>query len=186
MSHVVPVIVGITIPELRNIVLTELSGDIHQLSTSASLSYWPHDTKELATGLTIPLVIITNNVAVDYSLTHLDLNKATNLFVKFASVTKIPGSSYVDDTAFTFTTPTNQINHKTNFEEGTSSTNHMNPIGNSARYASSAGFFITWFSSSTHLKVFNQMVLIFHLDMFLRSGLGYVGFSDLEDFWEVF
>ncbi|KAL0669156.1 hypothetical protein Bca4012_031860 [Brassica carinata] len=139
MSHVVPVIVGITIPELRNIVLTELSGDIHQLSTSASLSYWPPDTKELATGLTVPLVIITNNVAVDYSLTHLDLNKATNLFVKFASVTKIPGSSYVDDTGFTFTTPTNQINHKTNFEEGTSSTNHMNPIGNSPRYASSAG-----------------------------------------------
>ncbi|CAN6829770.1 unnamed protein product, partial [Brassica oleracea var. botrytis] len=60
MSHVVPVIVGITIPELRNIVLTELSGDIHQLSTSASLSYWPPDTKELATGLTVPLVIITN------------------------------------------------------------------------------------------------------------------------------
>ncbi|KAF3593725.1 hypothetical protein DY000_02022661 [Brassica cretica] len=43
-------------------------------------------------------------------------------------------------------------------------------------------FFITWFSSSTHLKffrsgfgyadlsvlVFNQMILIFHLDMFFR------------------
>ncbi|KAF3516410.1 hypothetical protein DY000_02061884 [Brassica cretica] len=26
-------------------------------------------------------------------------------------------------------------------------------------------FFITWFSSSTHLKVFNQMVFIFYLDM---------------------
>ncbi|KAF2554304.1 hypothetical protein F2Q68_00036321 [Brassica cretica] len=30
-------------------------------------------------------------------------------------------------------------------------------------------FFITWFSSSTHLKIF-------------RSGFGYSGFSGLEDF----
>ncbi|KAF2602977.1 hypothetical protein F2Q70_00025121 [Brassica cretica] len=36
------------------------------------------------------------------------------------------------------------------------------------------------------LKVFNQMVLIFYLDMFFRSGFGYADFSDLEDFWEVF
>uniref|UniRef100_A0A0D3AS46 Uncharacterized protein n=1 Tax=Brassica oleracea var. oleracea TaxID=109376 RepID=A0A0D3AS46_BRAOL len=34
-------------------------------------------------------------------------------------------------------------------------------------------FFITWFSSSTHLKVF-------------RFGFGYAGFSDLEDVWDVF
>ncbi|KAF3562854.1 hypothetical protein DY000_02011933 [Brassica cretica] len=30
---------------------------------------------------------------------------------------------------------------------------------------------------------FNQMVLIFHLDIFFRSGFGYAGFSDVEDFW---
>ncbi|CAN6930247.1 unnamed protein product [Brassica oleracea] len=32
-------------------------------------------------------------------------------------------------------------------------------------------FFITWFSSSTHLKIF-------------RSRFGYAGFSDLEDVWD--
>ncbi|KAF3542852.1 hypothetical protein DY000_02007098 [Brassica cretica] len=31
-------------------------------------------------------------------------------------------------------------------------------------------FFITWFSSSTHLKVF-------------QNGFGYACFSDMEDFW---
>ncbi|KAF3522042.1 hypothetical protein F2Q69_00048398 [Brassica cretica] len=32
-------------------------------------------------------------------------------------------------------------------------------------------FFITWFSSSIHLR-------------FFRSGFGYAGFSDLEDVWD--
>ncbi|KAF2618679.1 hypothetical protein F2Q68_00038926 [Brassica cretica] len=39
--------------------------------------------------------------------------------------------------------------------------------------------FITWFSSSTHLKVDLSI-----LDMFSRSGFGYAGFSDLEDVWD--
>nr|VDD43985.1 unnamed protein product [Brassica oleracea] len=49
-------------------------------------------------------------------------------------------------------------------------------------------FFITWFSYSTHLKVFNQMVPIFHLDMFFRSGrlLGsLLKYNAIEDFLEV-
>ncbi|KAF3522922.1 hypothetical protein F2Q69_00048925 [Brassica cretica] len=40
-------------------------------------------------------------------------------------------------------------------------------------------FFITWFSSSTHLKIDLSI-----LDMFFRSGFGYAGFSDLEDVWD--
>ncbi|KAF3579045.1 hypothetical protein DY000_02034190 [Brassica cretica] len=36
-------------------------------------------------------------------------------------------------------------------------------------------FLIRWYSSSTHLKIFNQMVLIFQ---------SFKGFSDLEDFWD--
>ncbi|KAF3521050.1 hypothetical protein DY000_02060849 [Brassica cretica] len=37
--------------------------------------------------------------------------------------------------------------------------------------ATSSKFFITWFSSSIHLR-------------FFRSGFGYAGFSDLEDVWD--
>ncbi|KAG5388441.1 hypothetical protein IGI04_029982 [Brassica rapa subsp. trilocularis] len=36
-------------------------------------------------------------------------------------------------------------------------------------------FLTRWYSSSTNLKVFNQVVLIFH---------SFKGFSDLEDFWD--
>ncbi|KAF2608161.1 hypothetical protein F2Q68_00045262 [Brassica cretica] len=39
-------------------------------------------------------------------------------------------------------------------------------------------FFITWFSSSTHLKVFHIWIWICR---FFISGFGYAGFSDLED-----
>ncbi|KAF3562517.1 hypothetical protein DY000_02018220 [Brassica cretica] len=50
---------------------------------------------------------------------------------------------------------------------------HVSPFHNkSERFGK---FLIRWFSSSTHLKVFNQMVLIFH---------SFKDFSDLEDFWD--
>lgn len=54
-------------------------------SPASVLSYWPPNIKELATGLTTPLVLLTNDGAVSYFFHHLALHESINLFVTFDS-----------------------------------------------------------------------------------------------------
>ncbi|KAH0909469.1 hypothetical protein HID58_032790 [Brassica napus] len=44
----------------------------------STLTYWPSNSKELATGLTTPPIIMTNDGAVSYFLHHLAINKTMN------------------------------------------------------------------------------------------------------------
>ncbi|KAJ0233025.1 hypothetical protein HA466_0286890 [Hirschfeldia incana] len=50
---------------------------------SPVLSYWSPNTKELATGLTTPPVIMTNDGAISYFFKHLAAHPTMNLFVTF-------------------------------------------------------------------------------------------------------
>ncbi|KAG2304459.1 hypothetical protein Bca52824_033110 [Brassica carinata] len=82
MSRIVPVRAGMSFAELQNNVTNEFYTFTEPAPPSV-LSYWPLNTKELATGLTTPPVILTNNGVVSYFFHHLAAHKSMNLFVTF-------------------------------------------------------------------------------------------------------
>ncbi|KAJ4902200.1 SWIM-type domain-containing protein [Raphanus sativus] len=76
---------------------------------TASLSYWPPNSKELATGLTTPPVMLTNDGVVSYFYQHFQTNKGMNLFVTFNSQPRTCQTSHVDENPLPFTTPNQPI-----------------------------------------------------------------------------
>ncbi|CAH2064918.1 unnamed protein product [Thlaspi arvense] len=69
MSRIVEVRVGMSLLELKTAVVKEFFPEAVD-SVEASLSYWPPNTTELATGITTPPVLVTNNRAVVFFFRH--------------------------------------------------------------------------------------------------------------------
>ncbi|KAJ4881785.1 hypothetical protein Rs2_38840 [Raphanus sativus] len=82
MSRIVPVRAGMSLLQLQKNVEKEFFTFTDPPPASV-LSYWPPNTKELATGLTTPPVILTNDGGVSYFFHHLALHESMNLYVTF-------------------------------------------------------------------------------------------------------
>ncbi|KAJ4881119.1 SWIM-type domain-containing protein [Raphanus sativus] len=108
MTRIVSLRSGITLTELLTTVFKEFF-DNNEVLRTASLSYWPPNSKELATGLTTPPVMLTNDGAVSYFYQHFQTNKGMNLFVTFNSQLRASQTSHVDENPLPFTTPNQPI-----------------------------------------------------------------------------
>lgn len=108
MTRIVPIRVGIPLTELLSNVFKEFFENVDIICT-AVLSYWPPNTKELATGLTIPPVMLTNDRAVSFFYQHFQANKGINLFVTFNSTRRSPQNTRVDASLLPFNTPNQPI-----------------------------------------------------------------------------
>ncbi|KAG2289966.1 hypothetical protein Bca52824_049570 [Brassica carinata] len=78
MSRIVPIHPGVSLSELRDNVAKEFY-TFTVPAPPSTLSYWPPNSKELATGLTTPPIIMTNDGAISYFLHHLAINPTMNL-----------------------------------------------------------------------------------------------------------
>ncbi|KAJ4902577.1 Uncharacterized protein Rs2_16528 [Raphanus sativus] len=130
MTRVVPLRNGITLTELLSNVFKEFYEKPLTLLT-AVLSYWPPNSKELATGLTTPPVMLTNDGAVSFFYQHFQTNKGMNMFVTFRK-TAAPASA--DQNPLPFTTPNQPIKRA------------HSPYSPDMRQASTAGSQIPGFS----------------------------------------
>ncbi|KAL0699145.1 hypothetical protein Bca4012_055267 [Brassica carinata] len=108
MTRIVPLRIGMSLTELLHNVFKEFFDDADTLRTGA-LSYWSPNSKELATGLTTPPVMLTNDGAVSFFYQHFQTNKGMNLFVTFKPLCVPPQTSPVDDNTLPFTTPNQPI-----------------------------------------------------------------------------
>ena len=82
ISRILPVRSGMSLRELQNNVAKEFF-TFTDPPPLAKMSYWPPNTKELATGLTTPPVILTNDGGVSIFFQHFSTNSSMNLFVTF-------------------------------------------------------------------------------------------------------
>lgn len=112
MSRIVYVRGGMSLAELQNNVAKEFFTFTEPAPPSV-LIYWPPKTKELATGLTTPPVILTNDGAVSYFFHHLAAYESMNLFITFKIETEKKQTSQVDENPQPFLTPNQPI--KPNF-----------------------------------------------------------------------
>ncbi|KAL0713155.1 hypothetical protein Bca4012_020133 [Brassica carinata] len=108
MTRIVPLHSGISLTELLSNIFREFFDNADSIRT-AVLSYWPPNTKELATGLTTPPIILTNDGAVSYFYQHFQANKGMNLFVPFNTQRHTPQISRVDENPPPFTMPNQPI-----------------------------------------------------------------------------
>ncbi|CAN7015094.1 unnamed protein product [Brassica oleracea var. botrytis] len=106
MTRIVPLRNGIPLTELLSNVFREFFDNADVIRT-AVLSYWLQNSKKLATGLTTPPVMLTNDGAVSYFYQHFQANKGMNLFVTFNTLTH--PISHVDENPLPFTTPNQPI-----------------------------------------------------------------------------
>ncbi|CAG7874432.1 unnamed protein product, partial [Brassica rapa] len=104
MSRIVPVRAGMSLSDLQTNIVQEFF-TFTEPAPQAVLSYWPPNMKELATGLTTPPVILTNNGAVSFFFHHLAVHKTMNLFVTFNSEVVKPQDTQVNEDAYPFVTP---------------------------------------------------------------------------------
>ncbi|XP_013743354.1 uncharacterized protein LOC106446199 isoform X2 [Brassica napus] len=81
MARMVAVEVGMSIKELERLVLAEFR--VGELEYGVSLSYWPPDSLELATGIKTPPVVLTSDGALKYFFTHMKVKGSLNLFATF-------------------------------------------------------------------------------------------------------
>ncbi|CAH2072059.1 unnamed protein product [Thlaspi arvense] len=133
MSRVVSMGDGIEVRELEDRICREFfvgkCSDVR-----ASLSYWPPNSRELATGITTPPVMVTNAGAVAFFFKHLRVNSAMNMFVTFVKSTdNVP--LVADGGLVGFTTPVVGRKRKGIFEGGGRSGRSDEIAG----YASSVG-----------------------------------------------
>ena len=132
MTRIVPLRNGIPLTELLSNVFREFFDNADVIRT-AVLSYWPPNSKKLATGLTTPPVMLTNDGVVSYFYQHFQANKGMNLFVTFNTLPH--PISHVDENPLPFTTPNQPIKRT------------HNPYSSSAlRHPSTAGSQIPGFS----------------------------------------
>ncbi|CAN6850791.1 unnamed protein product [Brassica oleracea] len=107
MSRIVTLSPAMMLLELQNNVFKEFFANT-QARPSASLSYWPPNTKELATGISTPLVMLTHDGFVSYFYRHFELHKR-NLFVTFNHQPDPINASQVAENLFPFSTPNQPI-----------------------------------------------------------------------------
>ncbi|CAN7049010.1 unnamed protein product, partial [Brassica rapa subsp. trilocularis] len=108
MSRIVTLSPSMTLLELQNNVLNEFFPN-KQTRQEASLSYWPPNSKELATGISTPPVILTHDGSVCFFYRHFELQRGMNLFVTFKQQSEPINTSQVDENLFPFTTPKQPI-----------------------------------------------------------------------------
>ncbi|CAN7124299.1 unnamed protein product, partial [Brassica rapa subsp. narinosa] len=112
MSRIVPIHPGVSLSELRDNVAKEFY-TFTVPALPSTLSYWPPNSKELATGLTTPPIIMTNDGAISYLVHHLAINPTMNLFVTFDAKGEQPQQSQVAENPHPLVTPNQPI--KPNF-----------------------------------------------------------------------
>ncbi|KAH0863202.1 hypothetical protein HID58_080413 [Brassica napus] len=108
MSRIVTLSPSMTLVELQNNVFKEFFANT-QARPPASLSYWPPNSKELATGISTPPVMLTHDGYVSYFFRHFELHKGMNLFVTFNHQSDPINTSQVAENLFPFTTPKQPI-----------------------------------------------------------------------------
>ncbi|KAL0814386.1 hypothetical protein Bca101_070829 [Brassica carinata] len=116
MSKIVPLSPMMTLLELQSNVLKEFYPNT-EAPPSAALSYRPPNTKELATGISTPPVMLTHDGQVaenlfPFTTPNPPIQKTNNLFIRFTGLSqpstsafKIPGFSLFDDEDFLEDTP---------------------------------------------------------------------------------
>lgn len=127
MTRIVPLRNGIPLTELLSNVFREFFDNSDVIRT-AVLSYWPPNSKELATGLTTPPVMLTTDGAVSYFYQHFQANKGMNLFVTFNIQPQPHPISHVDENPLSFTTP-NQPLKRTHSPYSSSALRHPSTVG---------------------------------------------------------
>ncbi|CAF1708914.1 unnamed protein product [Brassica napus] len=108
MSRIVTLSPSMTLLELKNNMFKEFFANT-QACPSASLSYWPPNTKELVTGISTPPVMLTHDGYVSYFYRHFELHKGMNLFVTFNHQSDPINTGQVAENLFPFTTPKQPI-----------------------------------------------------------------------------
>ncbi|CAG7877747.1 unnamed protein product [Brassica rapa] len=84
MARMIPVHEALTIKEIESLVFAEFKKS--EASFNLALSYWPPDSKDLATGIKTPPVLLTNDGALRYFFTHMKVTGSLNLFATFESL----------------------------------------------------------------------------------------------------
>ncbi|KAL0683939.1 hypothetical protein Bca4012_050787 [Brassica carinata] len=79
MFRIVPLSPTMTLLELQSNELKEFYPNT-ELPPSTSLRYWPPNTKELATGISTPPVMLTHDGYVLYFYRHFEAHMGMNLF----------------------------------------------------------------------------------------------------------
>ncbi|KAH0929385.1 hypothetical protein HID58_015112 [Brassica napus] len=108
MSRILTLSPSMTLLELQNNVLDEFFPNT-QTRPEASLSYWPPNSKELATGISTPPVMLTHDGSVCFFYRHFEVQKGMNLFVTFNHQSDPVNTSQVAENLFPFTTPDQSI-----------------------------------------------------------------------------
>ncbi|CAH2070398.1 unnamed protein product [Thlaspi arvense] len=124
MSRIVEVRVRMTLQELKTAVVHEFFPEGVD-SVEASLSYWPPNTTELATGITTPPVLVINNGAVVFFFRYFMVSKSMNLFVSFSGDNGQAIKEDCDRRVIGFTTPTAYRNNFNIYDEGFVSARRM-------------------------------------------------------------
>ncbi|KAH0941712.1 hypothetical protein HID58_001349, partial [Brassica napus] len=81
MARMIPVHEALTINEIESLVFSEFQKS--KTSFNLALSYWPPDSKDLATGIKTPPVLLTSDGALRYFFAHMKVTGSLNLFVTF-------------------------------------------------------------------------------------------------------
>ncbi|CAN7126589.1 unnamed protein product, partial [Brassica rapa subsp. narinosa] len=108
MSRILTFSPSMTLLELQNNVLDEFFPNT-QTRPEASLSYWPPNSKELATGISTPPVMLAHDGSVCFFYRHFEVQKGMNLFVTFNHQSDPVNTSQVAENLFPFTTPDQPI-----------------------------------------------------------------------------
>ncbi|KAG5377771.1 hypothetical protein IGI04_025613 [Brassica rapa subsp. trilocularis] len=108
MSRILTFSPSMTLLELQNNVLDEFFPKT-QTRPEASLSYWPPNSKELATGISTPPVMLAHDGSVCFFYRHFEVQKGMNLFVTFNHQSDPVNTSQVAENLFPFTIPDQPI-----------------------------------------------------------------------------
>ncbi|KAH0893118.1 hypothetical protein HID58_055547 [Brassica napus] len=84
MARMIPVHEALTIKEIEGQVFAEFKKS--ETSFNVALSYWPPDSKDLATGIKTPPVLLTSDGVLRYFFSHMKVTGTLNLFATFDSL----------------------------------------------------------------------------------------------------
>ncbi|KAL0678197.1 hypothetical protein Bca4012_006178 [Brassica carinata] len=84
MARMIPVHEALTIKEIEGQVFAEFKKS--ETSFNVVLSYWPPDSKDLATGIKTPPVLLTSDGVLRYFFSHMKVTGTLNLFATFDSL----------------------------------------------------------------------------------------------------
>ena len=83
MARMIPVHDALTIKEVESRVFAEFKKS--ETSSNVALSYWPPDSKDLATRIKTPPVLLTSDGALRCFFSHMKVTGSLNLFATFES-----------------------------------------------------------------------------------------------------